>query len=324
MENSENYAGKICPYCKTEIKEDEQVIACPSCAIPHHTSCWEENRGCTTFGCSEQFYEERGVNPTDVCSGCGAPMGDGQAFCSKCGTAKAVAEKICPSCKAQLLAEQEFCPRCGAKYSVTIESPVSEAINQFNSTIVNQKKKKKKLPIILAVIMLIVSVGGFVGFSIVQQQKLEQAITEYKADVKSFYTKVLSSGTEMEKIGNSIQESWRKYISSSYGTYYYGEYVYSVDSAVEAAQSHMSSNILAVKAANPGIESLYSKLLVIPDSDNRELIEIKAAVRDVYDAYNDMYDCVITPSGNYNTWTSEFADVDSELADSIGDLSDLV
>ena len=28
-----------------------------------------------------------------------------------------------------------------------------------------------------------------------------------------------------------------------------------------------------------------------------------------------MYDCVIDPSGSYNTWTSEFSDVDTELAD---------
>ena len=24
---------------------------CPECGIPHHAECWEENGGCTTFGC---------------------------------------------------------------------------------------------------------------------------------------------------------------------------------------------------------------------------------------------------------------------------------
>ena len=54
----DEYVGKICPYCKTEIKEGEDVKVCPECGIPHHAACWEENKGCTTFGCKEQHYEE--------------------------------------------------------------------------------------------------------------------------------------------------------------------------------------------------------------------------------------------------------------------------
>ena len=41
----ENYIGKICPFCKTEIKEGDTVKVCPACNIPHHESCWEENKG---------------------------------------------------------------------------------------------------------------------------------------------------------------------------------------------------------------------------------------------------------------------------------------
>ena len=82
----EDYIGKICPFCKTEIKEGDTVKVCPECGIPHHEACWEENKGCTTFGCSQQHYEEQHTNPTDVCVKCGAPLGDGQEFCPKCGT----------------------------------------------------------------------------------------------------------------------------------------------------------------------------------------------------------------------------------------------
>ena len=40
----DEYVGKICPYCKTEIKEGEDVKVCPECGIPHHAACWEENK----------------------------------------------------------------------------------------------------------------------------------------------------------------------------------------------------------------------------------------------------------------------------------------
>ena len=84
----ENYVGKICPFCKTAITAEDEVMVCPSCATPHHKACWDENKGCTTFGCSEQHYVAQGTNPTDVCKKCGAALGDGQDFCPKCGTPK--------------------------------------------------------------------------------------------------------------------------------------------------------------------------------------------------------------------------------------------
>ncbi len=44
--------GKTCPYCQTPIKPGETVVFCSSCSIPHHQECWNEGRGCTTFGCN--------------------------------------------------------------------------------------------------------------------------------------------------------------------------------------------------------------------------------------------------------------------------------
>jgi hypothetical protein len=43
--------GKTCPYCQTPIQSGEPVVLCHLCGMPHHTDCWQENGGCTTFGC---------------------------------------------------------------------------------------------------------------------------------------------------------------------------------------------------------------------------------------------------------------------------------
>ena len=45
--------NKICPYCQTKIKDGVEYTVCAECGTPHHRECWEENRGCTTFGCKE-------------------------------------------------------------------------------------------------------------------------------------------------------------------------------------------------------------------------------------------------------------------------------
>lgn len=155
----ENYIGKICPFCKTEIKEGDAVKVCPSCGIPHHEGCWEENKGCTTFGCAEQHYEAQGTNPTDVCSNCGATLGDGQQFCPKCGTAKNAPKKnVCGKCGAELQDGQEFCPKCGQKAGLALDQDVNSAINQFNAGVnkSNEAKKKKPMKIIIAAVAVVV------------------------------------------------------------------------------------------------------------------------------------------------------------------------
>lgn len=151
----EDYIGKICPFCKTEIKEGDAVKVCPACGIPHHEACWEENKGCTTFGCSEQHYEPQGTNPTDVCAKCGAVLGDGQEFCPKCGTPKnAPKANVCDKCGAELAEGQEFCPKCGQKVGLSVDAGVAAKIGQFNAV----TKKKNKKPLIIGITVAAVAI----------------------------------------------------------------------------------------------------------------------------------------------------------------------
>ncbi len=53
----EGLVGKTCPYCQFPLKTDSEVVKCPACQVPHHKECWQENRGCTTFGCRETTYQ---------------------------------------------------------------------------------------------------------------------------------------------------------------------------------------------------------------------------------------------------------------------------
>jgi len=49
----------VCPYCNTEIGETEpNKTICPTCGAAHHGECWQENGGCTVFGCASAPEEE--------------------------------------------------------------------------------------------------------------------------------------------------------------------------------------------------------------------------------------------------------------------------
>lgn len=59
----ENYhKGKTCPYCQYPIKQKAAIYLCNECNIPHHKECWEENRGCTTYGCTGSVTKVRNTS----------------------------------------------------------------------------------------------------------------------------------------------------------------------------------------------------------------------------------------------------------------------
>lgn len=41
----------VCPYCRTAFSAPEEELLCEGCGTPHHKDCYQENGGCTVFGC---------------------------------------------------------------------------------------------------------------------------------------------------------------------------------------------------------------------------------------------------------------------------------
>ena len=204
-----DYIGKICPFCKTEITAEDAVMVCPACGIAHHQGCWNDNKGCTTFGCSEQHYEEQGTNPTAVCSNCGATLGDGQEFCPSCGTAKG-----------------PFCANCGQKTDFVIEESVSSAINTFNASVqksaVTPDQKKKfmvigGIAVALIIILVLIFSGGTKDFN--------DMFPQYR---NMSWCDIASDGSYMKIDTNPYNED-----SDDFDSYYYKTYFTPANDAVD-------------------------------------------------------------------------------------------
>jgi len=56
--------AEVCPYCRAPIVPDEPQVVCAGCGTKHHSDCYEENRGCTIFGCSCAPAEEPKLSVT--------------------------------------------------------------------------------------------------------------------------------------------------------------------------------------------------------------------------------------------------------------------
>lgn len=97
-----DYAGKVCPFCKTEFAPTDEIVVCSECDMPHHKECWVENQGCTTFGCmgtikvadnaatsvtqKQMSFEDNIISDSVVyCTKCGAQHSSSSSFCCKCG-----------------------------------------------------------------------------------------------------------------------------------------------------------------------------------------------------------------------------------------------
>ncbi len=44
---------EVCSICHSTISTDEQTTACPSCGLTFHADCWQENYGCSAYGCPQ-------------------------------------------------------------------------------------------------------------------------------------------------------------------------------------------------------------------------------------------------------------------------------
>lgn len=43
----------VCSICQCGIEAGEEQTSCPNCRLPFHVDCWQENLGCSAYGCSQ-------------------------------------------------------------------------------------------------------------------------------------------------------------------------------------------------------------------------------------------------------------------------------
>ncbi len=315
----ENYVGKICPYCKSEIKDGESVIVCPSCSSPHHGSCWDENKGCTTFGCLEQNYQGQGTSTTGVCDSCDTPLGDEQMFCPKCGKSKIQsALNSCSKCGSALQENQEFCSKCGQKAGMPISADAHSSVNTFNATIVETSKKKKKLILTSCIAAVVVVVLGFFIVNTIQTNNTQKAIDTYMSDVEAFAILSIDAGANLEDIADTIQQYWHENIyDDMHGS--------SIDSAILQAMIDKSDEIGIAESDFADMEDAYNKIRSLPDGvEDDDLEEIRDAAVELYNTYTDFYSLATNPTGNYNSFSEDNNDTTDDFLSNYRALDNLL
>ena len=118
------FVGKVCPYCKGEFTENDDVVVCSECEMPHHKDCWIENQGCTTFGCNGTIE-----NPELMSRKTDSPDIDAEFNIELFPSDSDFIQAYCPACGSAHDPTDMFCKHCGHTFSLQNLNTVRQVPN---------------------------------------------------------------------------------------------------------------------------------------------------------------------------------------------------
>lgn len=166
--------------------------------------------------------------------------------------------------------------------------------------------------VVLAISFLLSGCGGSSAGPVetdVHEQTFD--LEEYKASVSSCREDINSASLILANIGSYENNFWKALGSLSDDI---------VDSAFVWLSDNSEESQETVIAANDGINEAY-KMIVLEDIDGNEAKEIDVAFRNLYDAYSDMYDLVLNPSGDRASFAKKLSGLIDSVSDSDSDLA---
>jgi hypothetical protein len=147
--------NKTCPYCQSKIKQGADFTVCSHCGTPHHKECWEENRGCTTYGCINNPQAEKKIELQSE------DVGNATVDSIRESLQPATSQNIiqCPKCKSDIEDSSTYCKFCG--YGIK-ESKFPEQKKEPKDEFEKEYKRRYKDKISITRKRLLLTIGSFI------------------------------------------------------------------------------------------------------------------------------------------------------------------
>ena len=111
-------ASPICPVCCTPVRPEDNAVTCPHCKIVYHRECWNDNKGCATYGCPD--VNCLALLPLKIDA---ATLGVTPLPPPSPGAANAAPSETCPQCHATIIPGTTTCWSCGCHFQEHNSSP---------------------------------------------------------------------------------------------------------------------------------------------------------------------------------------------------------
>lgn len=259
------------------------------------------------------------------CKNCGKDVSDRAKVCPHCGTQLIEDEVtqpqpiICEECGAEIPQGADSCPNCGCPVPVdgeeNTEAPQKVELTSVKIPKLDQRKKKIVVGSIIGIIVLIAAISLII--SQMRQATAAQLSADYSENISTVSAAILSSAIQTEEAGNLIHDVWYNCIfeendpETNEYTRPNGYYLDDFNDALANLFSDetFSQQLSSIKNDQETVTDLMRKMSDPPE----EFEDAYEALRELFDAYTEFTNLVINPSGNLQTFTSNFNDADSAL-----------
>ncbi|MBQ2639855.1 MAG: zinc ribbon domain-containing protein [Bacilli bacterium] len=204
---------------------------------------------------------------------------------------------FCSNCGTKLKAGVKFCPECGTKIGGTKSSKKTESKEEKKEATSSNKTVIGIIIAVAAAVVLIISI--ITGIAIHNHNKQK----EFKEDVTSLKSDIFKSFQDAELVGNQL--SINLYVYTATSTNKYARYK-TVDDAISSAMTTKTSEVAKVNSEKPGLEKRYKELMDSDVKENEKIKDIKDDLKDVYNAYQDVYKAAIKPAGTPTSMMQDY------------------
>lgn len=248
------------------------------------------------------------------CPKCGTDVSDKAKQCPNCGetlqTQKVV--KVCEECGYELDDNATICPKCGC--------PVPESEEQ--------KKTRKKKKIIISIIAILVVIFAIIAIvcmvNVTNQKKAEEAVAaaeaakvqeanDYVSNLKLASFTMLTGASTAEEAGTLIHDVWYDTIFDKHNAdtskYTSGNSDFNDSLSELFSDEEFQDKITSIKSNQDTVKDLMQELTNPP----AEYEEAYDTLKNYYDAYLELTNLAISPTGSLQSYTDDFNEADSNV-----------
>ncbi|MBP1544478.1 MAG: zinc ribbon domain-containing protein [Oscillospiraceae bacterium] len=250
------------------------------------------------------------------CKHCGKNVSDKAKNCPHCNELlieKTEAVILCEECNTEIPTGATTCPNCGCPVSKKEEV----AAQKVEVTSVNlQMKRSTKKFILFGIIAAVLIAVGVLIFSLISSSNQKKAAEDYINKVETVAYEMLDGAADAESAGNLIKSVWYNSIHEEYDSKtdkYTRPNGYFLDDFNEAlgnlfADTTFMAQIIDIESNQELVAGLM-KDLKNPPEEHQEAYE---ALKEYYDAYIELTNLAINPTGSLTTFSAAFNEADTE------------
>ena len=259
------------------------------------------------------------------CPNCKNEISDRAISCPACGIILQKSEisstiNICRECGSELRSDYSFCLNCGCPLDTkSNKSSQPQQIEVIN--IKPSKTTKKKRKTIIICIILVIAILTSVALS----QKIKTK--NYSETLSSISTLMIEGTTSAEEAGKLIHDVWYNTIFEEFdsltdeftmdsdGYKFYDDFNEALSNLFN--DYSFSKKLDSIKENLVSVNSMMKELTNPPKKYQEAYIILK----DFYDAYLELTNLVLNPTGSLQTFTDDFNEADSKVANDLKKIS---